>query len=57
MSYPVYEETKTLEFRWYSDTYGSDIRLQQKVVIRDGVGTDAKITEDWRDIQIVRIQE
>jgi hypothetical protein len=51
MSYPYKEETKTTNLRWIQD-FGSDKRrLQQLMVIREGFGSDARLTEEWRDIE------
>ncbi len=49
--YPYEEETKTLDFRWYCKGNDPDNRkLQQKIVIRKGFGSEAKITQEWREI-------
>lgn len=52
MMYLAYEETKTLDLRLVELPNGKKL-LQQKFIIRDGIGIDAKFTEEWRDVQVV----
>lgn len=53
--YPAHEETKTLDFR-YIRFFNGTKRLQQKVVIRDGI-EKPKITVEWRDIEEISYRD
>ncbi len=52
MSYPAYEETKTMDLRWLRSWRqgGHGPILQQRWLIRDGIGEQAKHSEEWRDV-------
>lgn len=52
--YPDHEETKTMDLRWLIPFGHPDARvLQQKFVIRDGIGNAAQYRDEWREIDFV----
>lgn len=53
MSYPAYEETKTMDLRWLmKESFWFERVLQQRWIIRDGIGEKAVWTEQWRDVGV-----